>query len=217
VAPRHADAGRWIEATIAHITEWARLDDPGLVKIHRWGSAEGGVFLVMERLVGPALSPRTPWSVSTLTHAGAAFALALAAAHRARLVHDDLKPSHLFIEPGERAVVVDFALPSPFLDGRSMASPRWCAPEVLAGAPPSPGSDVYALAQCLWEACTGVHAFPLTTRGPGALVELAEQKQTVDGLSPDAVPRWGPLLYAATRLDPAKRPTMAAFADRWTS
>ena len=74
------------------------------------------------------------------------------------VLHRDLKAANLLIGAGMTAKVADFnlarleaAAPSGGSSAGAAVNPRWTAPEVLAGAPPSPAADVYAFGVLLWE------------------------------------------------------------------
>lgn len=148
----------------------ARLDDPHVVPIHRYGEIDGRLFLDMRLVDGRDLA-------SELTHAGpmepvravgivAQVAAALDAAHAAGLVHRDVKPSNVLLAapaPGrpDFAQLADFGIAAgPAGDGGADGTVEYLAPERLFGAPADRRVDVYALACVLHELLTGLRAFP---------------------------------------------------------
>jgi protein kinase-like protein len=148
----------------------ARLDDPHVVPIHRYGEIDGRLFLDMQLLDGRDLA-------AELTHAGpmhparavaivAQVAAALDAAHAVGLVHRDVKPSNILLAaptPGrpDFAQLTDFGIAAgPAGDGGADGTVEYLAPERLLGTPADRRVDVYSLACVLHELVTGLRAFP---------------------------------------------------------
>jgi hypothetical protein len=138
----------------------AALRHPNLVAVHEVGEAEGRPYLVMELVRGQHLRAdvalhRPEWRV-TLERCLEA-AKGVEALHAARLVHRDIKPDNLMLADDGRVVVVDLGLarrsgePHAPESGRTrsgaiVGTPRYLAPERVAGAPANVATDVYALA-----------------------------------------------------------------------
>jgi hypothetical protein len=148
----------------------ARLDDPHVVPIHRYGEIDGRLFLDMQLADGRDLA-------AELRHAGpihparavgivAQVAAALDAAHAAGLVHRDVKPSNVLLAapvPGRRdfAQLTDFGIAAgPAGESGADGTVEYLAPERLVGEPGDHRVDVYALACVLYELLTGLRAFP---------------------------------------------------------
>jgi len=83
------------------------------------------------------------------------------ALHRANRLHRDLKPSNVLVERiTGRVVILDFGLlqvldGEPLVPGSAIGTPNHMAPELLAGALPTPASDWYGVGTMLWQALTG--------------------------------------------------------------
>lgn len=144
----------------------ANLAHPNIVTIYDFGEDPERVFIVMEYVDGTDLK--------TLIHRRSAIprpaALELMLqvcdgvgyAHRAGLVHCDLKPQNILVSNSERAKITDFgisrALATIPLDERQdivWGSPQYFSPEQATGSAPSPASDVYSLGVVLYEMLTG--------------------------------------------------------------
>ncbi|SDO17436.1 serine/threonine protein kinase [Klenkia soli] len=164
----------------------ARLREPHVVPIHRYGEIDGRLFLDMRLVEGEDLA-------SLLRRTGALHparavdlvgqvARALDAAHADGLVHRDVKPSNVLLvarpDGGDLAgssagddfvYLVDFGIARPVGDetgpsltgtGLTIGSTEYMAPERFHGRALSAATDVYSLACVLYEALTGQRPFP---------------------------------------------------------
>lgn len=168
----------------------ANLAHPNIVTIYDFGHDSGQYFIVMEYVEGTDLktllrkrdSMDIPEAVAIMIQIGQGVGYA----HRAGLVHCDLKPQNILVSPDGRVKITDFgisrALASIAPDERSdvvWGSPKYFAPEQAAGTAPSPASDVYALGIILFELLTGSLPFEA-----GTSAELALLHQTAPPPSP---------------------------------
>ena len=91
-------------------------------------------------------------------------------AHENGIVHRDIKPANLMIEPGGRIRLADFGIAKPLEDPATITSPgemvgtiSYVAPEIIAGEPASPASDIYSLAAVAYEMLTGEKPYSADT------------------------------------------------------
>lgn len=155
----------------------ANLSHPNIVTVHDFGLDAGRLFIVMEYVPGTDLKSilhrkgRLPVeeAVPLIVQACAWIGYA----HRAGLVHCDVKPQNLLVTPDQRLKVTDFgiarALTSIRPDEKAdivWGSPQYFSPEQAKGDAPSPASDVYALGVVIYEILTGQLPFsaPSTTQ-----------------------------------------------------
>jgi hypothetical protein len=143
----------------------------------------------------------------------AQLAQALAALHEAHMVHRDVKPSNVLVEPSGRVVVVDFGLVADVQEmGRGVTdldvvgTPAYMAPEQAASRPVGPAADWYSVGVLLHEAMTGTVPFD------GAPLEILLRKQRDEPRPPSATVPDLPadldeLCARLLRFDPALRPT----------
>jgi serine/threonine-protein kinase len=144
----------------------ANLSHPNIVTVHDFGFDKESLFIVMEFVPGITLKTLiTQRGRLTIEDAIPLIVQACAGigyAHRAGLVHCDVKPQNILITPDQRVKVADFgiarALASIHSDEQSSivwGSPQYFSPEQASGKAPSPASDVYGLGVLLYEMLTG--------------------------------------------------------------
>jgi hypothetical protein len=192
----------------------------------------GREFLVMELVEGRDL--RETLRLGPLAPADAADMLAdvaeaLHVIHERGIVHRDVKPANVLLEPAHlpsrtwNAKLADFGIARLIDDARItragllVGTPGYLSPEQVTGRPPTPAADVYALGLLALETRTGETPFP----GPAA--EAASARLVRDPDIPDSLGSdWAALLRAMTSREPTDRPSAldvavaAAQLDRTT-
>lgn len=144
----------------------ANLSHPNIVTVHDFGFDGDRLFIVMEYIPGTDLKTilrqRGRFSVVEAIELMTQACAGLGYAHRAGLVHCDVKPQNMLVSPDQRLKVTDFgiarALSTIHPEEQSdvvWGSPQYFSPEQAAGAAPSPASDVYSLGVILYEMLTG--------------------------------------------------------------
>ncbi|MCA9521987.1 MAG: serine/threonine protein kinase [Myxococcales bacterium] len=147
---------------------------PGVVTVFDYGSHEGQLFLVMEFLEGRSLrevlKADAPLALSRTVELMRQFCDALDSAHRAGLVHRDLKPDNLVIsvdnQGRERLKIIDFGLAiergstDDLNDGgQILGTPRYMSPEQVRNLPLDARSDIYAVGAIFYELLCGTPPF----------------------------------------------------------
>lgn len=159
----------------------ANLSHPNIVTIHDFGVDENLLFIVMEYVPGKdlktLLKQRGRFAVNEVISLMIQACAGVGYAHRAGLVHCDIKPQNMLVTPDLRLKVVDFgiarALASIPSDERSeivWGSPQYFSPEQGSGLAPSPASDVYSLGVMMYEMLTG--QLPFNAPTPAELARL---------------------------------------------
>jgi len=146
----------------------ARLNHPNVVTLHEFGEDAGRFFMAMELLEGEDLKALLKrGALVTLDEKLAVMEQILdgvAYAHAAGVVHRDLKPPNIHVQPNGRVKVMDFGL-ARFGDsemtraGTVMGTPNYMSPEQVRGERAGPHSDVFSLGAVFYEVIGGRRAF----------------------------------------------------------
>jgi eukaryotic-like serine/threonine-protein kinase len=211
----------------------AQIQHPNVVGIYRVAALGSRPYLVTELVRGAPLAklPR-PVTWQTALDIAIGIARGLAAAHRRNIVHCDLKPSNVMLDPDGVAKIIDFGL-ARIADGANrgapVGTPDYMAPEVWRGEAPSRRSDVYSLGAVVFELLTGAPPFgevpaaelrqrvisdeapSLRDRAPETDAALAEVVARCLRRDPEARFADGDVLREALeRLHPSRRHVVAA-------
>ena len=150
----------------------ARLDDPHVVPIYDVGEIDGRLYVTMRLITGTDLQtlidagPLDPKRAVSIIEQIAA---ALHNAHRAGLVHRDVKPSNILLDENDFAYLIDFGIARTAEDtgltmtGAAIGTWAYMAPERFNTDEIHPSSDIYALACVLYQCLTGQQPFPGST------------------------------------------------------
>ncbi|MFK7889759.1 MAG: serine/threonine protein kinase [Granulosicoccus sp.] len=148
-------------------------------------------------------------------------ASALHYAHQHKVTHGDLSPSNIMIFDIDQAVLLDFGIgrfasESTVTDSGDLAgTPRYLAPELIKGEPPSPASDQYALAILLYEMLTGRWPFAQKSGSAAAMLhhQLYSTPIPLREFRPDSSAKLEKVLGRALEKNPEKRfDTVHAFS-----
>jgi eukaryotic-like serine/threonine-protein kinase len=166
----------------------ANLSHPNIVTVHDFGFDTGRLFIVMEFVPGTDLKTmikqRGKFPLEEAISLTSQACEGIGYAHRAGLVHCDVKPHNMLVTPDGRLKVTDFgiarALASISPDEQSdivWGSPQYFSPEQAAGYAPSPASDVYSLGVILYEMLAG--QLPFIANDPEDLARLHRERNPV--------------------------------------
>ncbi|WP_235879911.1 sigma 54-interacting transcriptional regulator [Polyangium aurulentum] len=180
-----ADEGEML-ALVREAVALSGLEGLGVPRVLRFGRLpkSGRAYLVRELIEGKSLADRLtePGVAEELFSAVAQAADQLTRLHRALLLHGDIKPANVIVGPNGRATIVDLGLAATFREGGERPSgltPRYAAPELLAGAPLTVRAEVYALGVTLREVLTAAST-SISTATLGALEEVVARATAPD-------------------------------------
>lgn len=146
----------------------ASLQHSAFVKIYALEESAASQSIVMELVRGQTLRQVMPVDRAQALAIVRQIAEAMQVAHESGLVHGDLKPSNVMVEPSGTARILDFGLASQADSQMTMtlaqADPQgtisYMAPERMLGQALTPQTDIYALGVIFYELLTGARPFP---------------------------------------------------------
>ena len=173
----------------------AQIEHPNVIPVYEVNDHEGLLFIAMRFVEGTdlraliqregALDPAR--AVGIVTQAAAA----LDAAHRAGLVHRDVKPGNLLISAAGHTYLTDFGLAKRGSSesgitktGMFVGTLDYIAPEQLQGQPLDARADVYALACVLYHALTGQVPYPRGSEPAKIWAHMSEEPPRATALVP---------------------------------
>ncbi|MHB1401454.1 MAG: serine/threonine-protein kinase [Thiobacillus sp.] len=145
-----------------------RLNHPNIVTIYDVGEADDIAYIAMEYLDGESLreilDSGVVLPVGMIGKIAARIAGALDYAHKNHVVHRDIKPANIMITPGRDVKIMDFGIAQIPTGSRTqlgtvLGSPKYMAPEQVAGQATDGRTDIFALGVVLYEMLTGATPF----------------------------------------------------------
>ncbi|MEU6412605.1 protein kinase [Microbispora sp. NPDC046933] len=191
----------------------AALTDPGIAQVFDYGETDGLAYLVMELVRGEplsailarngALGPDVTLDIVQQTARG------LHAAHRAGVIHRDVKPGNLLVTESGQVKITDFGIARALeaapltATGTILGTAQYVSPEQASGTTLTPASDIYSLGVVAYECLAGRPPFTAETPVALALRHLNDTPPPLPGNVPAPV---AALVTAMLAKDPAARP-----------
>ncbi|WP_409332896.1 serine/threonine-protein kinase [Trujillonella humicola] len=215
--PQHVtehERGILRERTLREARTAATLDHPRVTTVFDVVEEDGRPWLVMEHVPSRSLQQlaeehgRLPWQA--VARIGLDVLDGLEAAHRAGIVHRDVKPGNVLVDAAGRGYLTDFGIATATGDssltttGTLIGSPSYMSPERAHGERPGPPADLWSLGATLYTAVEGRPAFAKGEPMATLLAVVSEH--------PPPMPHAGPLepvLRGLLEKDPADRTTAA--------
>ena len=193
----------------------ARLVHPSIVSIYDTVERPDCEAIVMELVPGRTLreylDERGTLDPIEVVHIGVEVATALTAAHRAGIIHRDVKPANILLSDDGRVVVTDFGIakviddPDVTRTQQLLGTIRYLAPEQVEGGPIDGRTDLYALGCVLYEALCGDAPFRADTPAALALARLHREPLRPSARVPDVPVDLDTILLRALAREPVDR------------
>ncbi|MBZ0289518.1 MAG: protein kinase, partial [Anaerolineae bacterium] len=173
----------------------ANLNHPNIVTVYDVGNEGPTQYMVMEFVEGQDLKKIIKTDgilpVERALKLGIQVCAGIGFAHRAGLVHADVKPQNVLVTRGDMVKVTDFGIAQALSDtqpGEKVSvvwgSPHYFAPEQARGERPTPASDVYSIGIVLFEMLTGRLPYVGANQQELALAHIRERVATVSEFNP---------------------------------
>ena len=195
----------------------AQLNHPHVLPIHGMGEIDGDLYIAT-RLVSATLRNAIlagPIAVHDAMSILSCVASALDAAHAAGIVHRDVKPANVLLDPGPTVYLGDFGLARD-PDGEALTAPGqvlgtidYMAPELLDGEGIGPATDIYGLACLAVETLTGAVPFVRDTDAAIMYAHVVEPPPSVCERRPELPLALDDVIAAGMAKDPDDRPSSA--------
>src|ERR687895_267673 len=173
----------------------AQLNHPHVVTVIDAGEDDGAPYIVFEYVEGETLKDRIRRLGRLPVSEAVAYAIeigrALSCAHAHRLVHRDVKPQNVLIDPDGRAKVTDFGIARSMeaqgltAPGRVLGTTDCVSPEQALGHEVTEQSDIYSLGIVLYEMLTGEVPFKADTQVAVAMQHVREPLPDVQRRRPE--------------------------------
>ena len=194
----------------------ASLDHPNVIPIYDADEVGGVLYLAMRYVSGPSLQTllreRGSLSPGETQRLAEQIGGALDAAHRAGLVHRDVKPANILVaEPGSHAYLCDFGLAKRTSSegmtqtGSFLGTVDYCSPEQVQGETLDGRADVYSFGCVLFHCLTGEPPFSRETQFAVLQAHVFDAPPRVSSIRPDLGTSFDGILATAMAKDRGAR------------
>jgi serine/threonine-protein kinase len=195
----------------------AQLNHPHVLPIHGMGEVDGDLYIAT-RLVSATLRNAIiagPIAVNDAMKILSCVASALDAAHAFGIVHRDVKPANVLLDPGPHVYLGDFGLARD-PEGEALTAPGqvlgtidYMAPELIDGEGVGPATDIYGLACLAVETLTGAVPYARDTDAAIMYAHIVEPAPTVSDRRAGLPESLDDVIAAGMAKDPDERPSSA--------
>lgn len=194
----------------------ANLSHPNIVTVHDFGFSDGLLYIVMEHIPGKDLKQlireRGRFSIPQGIQLMIEACKGVGYAHRAGLVHCDIKPHNMLVTKDNRLKVTDFGIARALESIRPgekhdvvWGSPLYFSPEQALGESPTPASDVYSLGVVMYELFSGTPPFTASSADELARLHISGRPVAISEYMPDIPSALEEIIMKVLSKEPAAR------------
>lgn len=192
----------------------AALQSPYIVSVYDWGKDADTYYIVMEYLRGTDLKTgirkHGALDCKKVAQIGSQIAQALSVAHKHDIIHRDIKPQNIMVQPDGNIKVMDFGIARAknshlTQDNSVLGTAHYVSPEQTQGKELGPTTDIYSLGIVMYEAATGQVPFQGDDAISVALKQVNEQPKPPSQLNPNVDPQLEAIILKCMQKNPADR------------
>lgn len=214
LADRHSDDPHLIERFQREARAAARLNHPNIVQVYDQSQTAGMSYIVQEYVEGETLkdlirreSPIEPRRAITIA---LQILAALRVAHQQGVIHRDVKPQNILVQPDGKIKVADFGIASAgdtemTEAGSIVGTAQYLAPEQARGLPVGPPADLYAVGIVLYEMLSGRVPFEGEAAVTVAMRHVQEAPEALTDRNPLVPVALESVVMRALAKDPTQR------------
>ena len=192
----------------------AALQSPYIVSVYDWGKDGDTYYIIMEYLRGTDLKSgikkHGALDCKKVAQIGSQIAQALSVAHNHDIIHRDIKPQNIMVQPDGNIKVMDFGIARAknshlTQDNSVLGTAHYVSPEQTQGKELGPTTDIYSLGIVMYESATGQVPFQGDDAITVALKQVNEQPKPPSQLNPNVDPSLEAIILKCMQKDPAAR------------
>ena len=212
--PQYAEDEQFTARFRQEAASAANLSSPYIVNVYDWGQDSGTYYIVMEYVRGSdlktAIKQRGAINQRKVAEIGSQVCQALSVAHNMDIIHRDIKPQNIMVQPDGNVKVMDFGIAraknsNADKTGAVLGTAHYISPEQAQGKELTSASDIYSLGIVMYESVTGQLPFDGPDAVSVAMKQVQEMPVPPSQINPSIEPSLEAIIMRAIEKDPANR------------